>query len=90
MTGAAGGAALPGQVGWQLRGDSEASSEHRASEAGTLSMAAECYVPGKIHRDKDDTGSFWEGELMGEDQQGAWLGTDVAVAQLKQMSGTWT
>lgn len=53
-------------------------------------MAAECYVPGKIHRDKDDTGSFWEGELMGEDQQGAWLGTDVAVAQLKQMSGTWT
>lgn len=53
-------------------------------------MAAECYVPGEIHRDKDDTGSFWEGELMGEDQQGAWLGTDVAVAQLKQMSGTWT
>jgi len=69
-------------VGWELRGDSGADSEHphKASRAGMVTVTTNSHIPRQIYRDKDGTRSVQEGESVGEDQQGARLGTDIPTA----------
>ena len=69
-------------MGWELRGYSGAGREHwhKVSGAGMVAVTMNSHVPGQIHRDKDGTRLIQEGESVGEDQQGAWPGTDVPMA----------